>query len=90
MDDPNKATAGSFLEALSWLLFGLAGLSFWVGGRAIREFAKSDRILAEMAGIGLAVIFGGAGALAKSFAEQIQEDVEQANPVYNSDPSRKS
>jgi len=32
---------------LGWS-FAMAAPSFWVGGRAISEFAKMERVLAEM------------------------------------------
>ena len=41
----------AFLHGLAWVLFAIAGLAFWVGGRAISEFGKIDRILAEMLGL---------------------------------------
>jgi len=34
-------------------------------GRAISEFAKTDRVLAEMEGVALTALFGGLGVIAK-------------------------
>ena len=56
-------------------MFGVAGLAFWVGGKAIRAFTKADLVLSEMGGIFLAVLCGGLGALAKSAGEEdVNED----------------
>ena len=44
----------------------IAGLLFLVGGRAISEFTKTDRVLAEFLGIGLAVVFLVLGMVAKN------------------------
>jgi len=41
---------------------------FW-GGLAIHEFAKTERILAEIEGIGLSVLCGALGFLAKNAGE---------------------
>jgi hypothetical protein len=51
-------------------MFVIAGLSFWFGGRLITEFAKTDRMLGEMAGIGLAAVCAGIGAIAKAAEER--------------------
>lgn len=64
------------LRGVAWLLFAMAGLSFWFGGRAISEFAKTERILAEIEGIGLAALCGGLGALAKTAAERFEAEEE--------------
>jgi hypothetical protein len=47
----------------------IAGLLFLVGGRAISEFTKTDRVLSEFLGIGLAVVFLVLGIVAKSAAD---------------------
>lgn len=57
----------------SWLLFGIAGLAFRWGGRAISEFAKTERTLAEMEGITLALVCVGLGAVAKAGADRLDE-----------------
>lgn len=56
----------TLLRGASRILFGIAGLSFFVGGRAISEFTKTDRVLAEMLGIGLALVFGIFGMVANN------------------------
>jgi hypothetical protein len=47
---------------------------FWFGGRAISEFAKTERVFAEMEGIALTAIFGGLGAIIKTAAGCVEED----------------
>src|SRR4029077_5645510 len=61
------------LRGVSWLLLVVAGLAFWVGGWAISDFAKTDRIFAEMEGITLAVVVGGLGFAAKTAADNLDE-----------------
>lgn len=51
-------------------MFGIAGIAFFFGGRAIREFTKTDLVLSEMAGIFVAIVCAGLGALAKSAGEE--------------------
>ena len=91
MGDSNNSTASSsFLQALAWLLFAVGGLSFWVGERAISEFTKTDRVLAEMKGIGLAVVFVGLGAVAKSYGERLEEGAEGPSSIYEDNSGRNS
>jgi hypothetical protein len=44
-------------------MFVIAGLSFRFGGRLISEFARIDRTLGEMGGIGIALVCVGIGAI---------------------------
>jgi len=59
------------LKGTSQVLFAIAGLLFLVGGRAITEFTKTDRVLAEFLGIGLAVVFVVLGFVAKNAADDL-------------------
>jgi hypothetical protein len=61
----------ALLRGLSWLLFAIAGVSFWVGGKAISEFAKTDRILAEFLGLLIAVATGALGYILKNAADAL-------------------
>jgi len=61
----------AFLHGLAWILFATAGLVFWVGGRAISEFGKIDRILAEMLGLGIAFASGALGYILKTTADDL-------------------
>jgi hypothetical protein len=69
ISDSTKSTFKAFLRGVSGLLFGIAGISFWVGGRAISEFSR-DRVLGEMAGIFIAIVCGALGMWAKSAGEE--------------------
>jgi hypothetical protein len=71
MDIEESNSSKSPLQALAKLMFGLAALLFFFGGRAIHEFWGVERLLAEIFGIGLAVICGLAGAVFKHFAEDV-------------------
>jgi hypothetical protein len=52
----------------------LAVLAFWIGGRAISEFAKTDRVLAELEGVALTALFSGLGVIAKATADRVEEN----------------
>ena len=71
MTSPTRPVLQAFLRAGSWLLLGIAGISFWVGGRAISEFAKVDRILAEFLGLLIAAVTGVAGYVLKTSADEL-------------------
>jgi hypothetical protein len=64
MSDSTYSAAQALLRGVAWLMFVIAGLSFWFSGRLIAEFAKIDRTLGEMGGIGIAVVCVGIGAIA--------------------------
>jgi hypothetical protein len=66
------------LNGLAWIVFAIAGLAFWVGGRAISEFGKIDRILGEMLGLGIAAAIGALGYILKSTADDL--GAEQDSP----------
>jgi hypothetical protein len=53
------------LRGLSQLLFVTAGLSFFVGERVNGAFTETERMLAEVEGIGLAVVCGALGFMAR-------------------------
>lgn len=50
------------VNGLSWVLIGIGGISFWVGGRALHEFAGVDRLIAEVEGLTGAVVLIALGA----------------------------
>lgn len=56
------------------VLFAIAGLLFLVGGRAISELTKTDRLLAECLGIGLAVVFLVLGFVVKNAADDLNDE----------------
>ena len=46
------------VSGLSWVLIASGGMSFWIGGRALHEFAGIDRAIAEVEGLaGAAVLY---------------------------------
>jgi len=47
---------------------------FLVGGRAVSEFTKADRLLAECLGIGLAVVFLVLGFVVKNAADDVNDE----------------
>jgi hypothetical protein len=77
MNDSTMSTWKAFLRGISGLLFGIAGIAFFFGGRVIRGFTKADIVLSEMAGIFFALVCLGLGALAKSAGEEDVNEDEQ-------------
>jgi hypothetical protein len=78
MTAANRSALRAFLRGLSWLLLAVAGLSFWVGGRAISEFGKVDRILAEFLGLSLAGVAGLFGYILKEKADAFDDSSDSA------------
>ena len=70
----------TLLRGVAQHLFVIAALSFFVGGRAIGTFTKTERVLAAMEGIALAVVRGALGALAKSAGDNL-DDGEDSEKV---------
>jgi hypothetical protein len=68
-----KSSLRVLLQGVAWLLFVAAGIAFFVGGRAISEFAKTDRMLAEVEGFFIAAVCAGFGAIAKAAGEYLAE-----------------
>jgi hypothetical protein len=50
------------VTGLSWVLIAIGGMSFWVGGRTLHEFAGIDRAIAEVAGLAGAALLIALGA----------------------------
>ena len=50
------------VSGLSWMLIAGGGLSFWIGGRALHEFAGIDRAIAEVEGLAVAAVLIALGA----------------------------
>ncbi len=78
---PNSTTTVA-LRGLAWLLFASAVFAFWAGGWVISGFAQTDRMLAEMEGIGVALALAALGFLAKEVAERIDERAAERNSRY--------
>ena len=64
----------ALLRGTAQILFVIAGLLFFVGGRAISEFTKTGRVLAEILGIGLALVFGIFGMVARNAADNLDDE----------------
>jgi hypothetical protein len=84
-----KSTVKILLRGVAWLLFAIAGLTFWFGGRAISEFAKTERMLAEMEGFGLAMMCGGLGVIVKTAADRLEVDEVEGASMSESKSLRK-
>lgn len=52
---------GAVLQGLSWTLIAIGGLGFFVGDRALHEFAHMNFVTAEVTGIGGSVVCSAAG-----------------------------
>ena len=50
------------VSGLSWVLIAGGGMSFFVGGRALHEFAGIDRVIAEVEGLAGAAVLIALGA----------------------------
>jgi hypothetical protein len=64
----------ALLRGISQVLFVIAGLLFFVGGRVISGLTKTDRMSAEMLGIGLAFVFGIFGMVAKNASDNLDDE----------------
>lgn len=64
----------AFLRRISQVLFVIAGLLFFFGGLAISMFTKTDRVSAEMLGIGSAFVFGIFGMVAKNLSDNLDDE----------------
>jgi hypothetical protein len=74
-----KSVLKVLLNGLAGILFAIAALAFWVGGRAISEFGRIDRILSEMLGLGIAVATGALGYILKTTADDLPGDADSPN-----------
>jgi len=80
MNDSTSSAFKTFLRGISGLLFAIAAIAFFFGGRVIRGIAKADIVLSEMGGIFIALVCMGLGALAKSAGEEdVSEEEEQSS-----------
>jgi hypothetical protein len=74
MKDSIKSVVKLVLRGVTWLFLATAFVAFWEGGSLIRAHStKTDRVLAEMEGIGIAALFGGLGTVTKLAEEQLVE-----------------
>ena len=73
MQPSTRTTLQSLLSGLAWLFFVVAGLTFWFGGGIINAFRTPDRVLAEMEGIALTLLFAGPRVMAKAAEDRLEE-----------------
>ena len=81
MSSSTRSAVKYVLEGVAYGLFGIGGLSFWVGGQAISEFGKIDRLFAEMAGLALAGGCGILGFMVRTLGERIEEGEEDRTSI---------
>ena len=62
----------AILTGLSRTLWILGGVSFFFGGRALAEFAHTDRLTGEFIGIAAAVLLLALGGWLNSIAEDLE------------------
>jgi hypothetical protein len=60
---------GAVLQGLSWLLIAIGAVGFFVGDRALHEFARMNFVTAEMTGVGGSVICVVAGVGLKTLRD---------------------
>ncbi len=72
MNATTKASLLALLDGVAYFFFIFAGLAVWFGGGLIHALAQTERFFAEVEGIGLAVLFGGIGAIAKTIATRLE------------------
>ena len=72
MNATTKAGLASMLNGAANLLFVIAGIGFWFGGGLLHAVVKTERFLGEAEGIGLAALFGGIGAIARTIATRLE------------------
>jgi hypothetical protein len=79
------------LQGLPKVMFLIGGISFFVGGRALRQFKNLDFVLAEVLGIGFAALCIGAGLIAKSKAGDVEweEANENAAKINSCSPDQR-
>jgi hypothetical protein len=56
MSFSENGVAKQIVAGLSWVLMAGGGILFWVGGRALHEFAGINRAMAEVEGLAGAAI----------------------------------
>jgi hypothetical protein len=73
MNPSTRTKARSLLRGIAWLFFAIAGLAFWFGDEVIHAVVPTtDRILAEIEGMALAVLCLGLGAIAKGIEDRLE------------------
>jgi len=88
MNDSAKSAYKLFLQYVYWVLGAIAGISFFCGGRAINEFFKVDRLLAEMMGLGIMAVCIALAIAAKSALEDTDVIEENEKLAHSEETSK--
>jgi hypothetical protein len=84
-----KSALTYLLRGMTWLFVAIAAFTALWGAAVINAFAKTQRILAEMEGFALAMLFGGLGLIAKLVEDHLEEDEGNEAPTSLGDAVRK-
>lgn len=69
-----QLTLKYLLQGVAWLFFAIAFVLFWYGGRGqSTNLPKTERILSEAEGSGLAIVCTGLGTIGKAGANRFGE-----------------
>ncbi len=75
---PSTRTAlESLLRGLAGVLFVAAGFAFWFGGGLIHALGTTDRVVAEVEGLTIALLFLGLAGGAKILEDRLDEGDER-------------
>jgi hypothetical protein len=91
MNFSRRTKARSLLRGIAWLFFAIAGLAFWFGHGVIHAVVpRTDRILAEIKGMALALLCLGPGAIAKGIEDRLEAgEVDPNGPESLAEALRK-
>jgi hypothetical protein len=78
MNPSTRSNVKHLLQGITWLFYAIAGIAFLFGGGVIHAAAGTDRILAEIEGMALALLFGGLGFAAKGVEDHL--DAGEVDP----------
>ncbi len=91
MGPSTRTKTVSLLRGIAWVFFAGAGCAFWFAGGVIHAVVPgTDRILAEIEGMGLVVLCLVLGALAKGAEGRLEEgEVDPDGPKSLGEALRK-
>ena len=90
MNPSTRTNVRSLLRGMAWFFFATAGLAFLFGGGLIHAVLGTDRILAEIEGMALALLSGVLGLLAKDAEDCLEEgEVDPNGPKSLGEALRK-
>jgi hypothetical protein len=77
MKPSTRTTLECLLRGLAGFFGVAAGLAFWFGGGLIRAFGTTDRVLAEVEGLAVAMLLLGLAGVAKIVEDRLDEGDER-------------